>query len=435
MRNKGLMHMQERRQSGVVTIISSETGVGKTKLLTVYHDLISASTVKKDRHQATLLGLLQKFASRHEALLTPKHTQAAAVSQWALALAGQQNEALQTEEAESIAETLKRLRESGPDAVSLHKLTCHMLRQLCSLDVVTSDGGRTLAALDELLNELQAFVMDSLRADKLVNQQQLAYVLQHALDGSWRTVIERTQAACKGYLVGTDSLGPLESSYVSGFLAGSTVSIAAQAVEEASSLSGAARRLLLLILGHLLVGSYPTFQAMQMHAQVTAAALHSKLRSFVQLAEQCSQECFTFFVDELNTSSVMGEMKSLFVDGIFEGRKLPNNIFLVAAINPARPESGSPRAQERQVFNSRYIVRPCPASIEEAVWAFGSMSSQQERDYVTAKLQMVAAEWTDVAAFDNDQSRVLMRYISTSQVRSQLFQSMPASAHRLTAYS
>jgi len=420
MRNKGLMHMQERRQSGVVTIISSETGVGKTKLLTVYHDLISASTVKKDRHQATLLGLLQKFASRHEALLTPKHTQAAAVSQWALALAGQQNEALQTEEAESIAETLKRLRESGPDAVSLHKLTCHMLRQLCSLDVVTSDGGRTLAALDELLNELQAFVMDSLRADKLVNQQQLAYVLQHALDGSWRTVIERTQAACKGYLVGTDSLGPLESSYVSGFLAGSTVSIAAQAVEEASSLSGAARRLLLLILGHLLVGSYPTFQAMQMHAQVTAAALHSKLRSFVQLAERCSQECFTFFVDELNTSSVMGEMKSLFVDGIFEGRKLPNNVFLVAAINPARPESGSPRAQERQVFNSRYIVRPCPASMEEAVWAFGSMSSAQERDFVTAKLQMVAAEWTDVAAFDNDQSRVLMRYISTSQVRSQL---------------
>ena len=422
--NKGLMHMQERRQSGVVTVISSETGVGKTKLLTVFHDLISASTVKKDRHQATLLGLLHKFASRHEALLTPL----------SLALAGQQHQALQPEEAESIAETLKRLRESGPDAVSLHKLTCHMLRQLCSLDVVTSDGGRTLAALDELLNELQAFVMDSLRADKLVNQQQLAYVLQHALDGSWRTVIERTQAACKGYLVGTDSLGPLESSYVSGFLAGCTCT-AAQAVDEARSESGGARKLLLMIMGHLLVGSYPTFQAMQMHAQVTAAALHSKLRSFVQLAERCSQECFTFFVDELNTSSVMGEMKSLFVDGIFEGRKLPNNIFLVAAINPARPESGSPRAQERQVFNSRYIVRPCPASIEEAVWAFGSMSSQQERDYVTAKLQMVAAEWTDVAAFDNDQSRVLMRYISTSQVRSQLFQSMPASAHRLTAYS
>ncbi len=422
--NKGLMHMQERRQSGVVTVISSETGVGKTKLLTVFHDLISASTVKKDRHQATLLGLLHKFASRHEALLTPL----------SLALAGQQHQALQPEEAESIAETLKRLRESGPGAVSLHKLMCHMLRQLCSSHDAKPTDVRTLAALDELLNELQAFVKDTLLADKLVNQQQLAYVLEHALDGEWGSVVERTQAACKGYLVGTDSLGPLESSYVSGFLAGCTCT-AAQAVDEARSESGGARKLLLMIMGHLLVGSYPTFQAMQMHAQVTAAALHSKLRSFVQLAERCSQECFTFFVDELNTSSVMGEMKSLFVDGIFEGRKLPNNVFLVAAINPARPESGSPRAQERQVFNSRYIVRPCPASMEEAVWAFGSMSSAQERDFVTAKLQMVAAEWTDVAAFDNDQSRVLMRYISTSQVRSQLFQSMPASAHRLTAYS
>ena len=426
------MHVQERRQSGVVTIISSETGVGKTKLLTVYHDLISASTVKKDRHQAALLGLLQKFAGTHEVLLTPKPGQAAAQSQWALALVGQQNEAVQTQEAESIAETLKRLRESGPDAVSLHKLMCRMLRQLCSLHDANPTDVRPLAALDEALTELQAFVKDTLLADKLVNQQQLAYVLQHALDGEWGSVVERTQAACKGYLVGTDSLGSLESSHVSSFLAGCTCT-AAQAVDEASSESGGARKLLLLILGHLLVGSYPTFQAMQMHAQVTAAALHSKLRSFIHLAEHCSQECFTFFVDELNTSSVMGEMKSLFVDGVFEGRRLPSNIFLVAAINPARPEAGSPTAQERQVFNSRYIVRPCPASMEEAVWAFGSMSSDQERDYVTAKLQMVAADWTDVAAFDDDQSRVLMRYIITSQVRSQLPMNMPASACRLIA--
>ena len=116
----------------------------------------------------------------------------------------------------------------------------------------------------------------------------------------------------------------------------------------------------------------------------------------------------------------MGEMKSLFVDGVFDGRKVPSNIFLVAAINPARLAMGSPRAHERDLFNSRYIVRPCPASMEEAVWAFGSMSAVQENQYVTAKLQMVAAEWADVAGFDRDQSRLLMRYISTSQVRPNL---------------
>ncbi len=417
------VRMQERRQSGVVTIMSSETGVGKTKLLTVYHDLISSrGTAKKESHQTALLGLLQKFATAHEALLELLAPATAAVNHWALALAGSRfvtRALMPAEPVQSVAGVLRHLRESGSDAVGLHKLMCQMLRLLCQ-----RGDASCIQALDSLLVELQAFAC-TLLEDKLTDKQQLAYVLQHVHDdgqGPWETVTDRAIAACQAYVIEKFSSQSLQHPpYVNSFLAGCNCT-GAQAVADAGSNSGGARKVLLMILANLLVGSYSTFKAMQMHAQITTAALHSKLRPFIQLAEACRQEQFTFFVDELNTSSIMGEMKSLFVDGVFEGKKVPSNIFWVAAINPARPDTQSPRARERQqeLFNSRYIVRPCPASMEEAVWAFGSMSAVQEKDYVTAKLQMVAAEWTDVANFDHDQSRVLMRYISTSQVCSKL---------------
>ena len=55
-------------------------------------------------------------------------------------------------------------------------------------------------------------------------------------------------------------------------------------------------------------------------------------------------------------------------------------------------------------------------SMEEVVWAFGSMSAAQEKDYVTAKLQQVAIERTGLVDFSEDACRLLMRYITTAQV-------------------
>ena len=60
-------------------------------------------------------------------------------------------------------------------------------------------------------------------------------------------------------------------------------------------------------------------------------------------------------------------------------------------------------------------VHPCPLSMEEVVWAFGSLSGADERDYVTAKLQMVAAQQTGLMNFSEDTCRLLMRYVTTAQ--------------------
>ncbi|KAL0055748.1 hypothetical protein WJX82_004037 [Trebouxia sp. C0006] len=106
--------------------------------------------------------------------------------------------------------------------------------------------------------------------------------------------------------------------------------------------------------------------AMQMHAQVSVPDMWAKLKPFISRAAACPDQHFTFFVDELNTSSMMGEMKSIFIDKSFEGVKLPSNIF----------------------------------------W---------EKDYVTAKLQQVAIERTGLVDFSEDACRLLMRYITTAQ--------------------
>ena len=53
--------------------------------------------------------------------------------------------------------------------------------------------------------------------------------------------------------------------------------------------------------------------------------------------------------------------------------------------------------------------------MEEVVWAFGSLSGADEKDYVTAKLQMVAAQQTGLMDFSEDTCRLLMRYVTTAQ--------------------
>ena len=394
--------------------MSSETGVGKTKLLTVYHDLVSSNTAADDAHMAALLGLLQDFARHNESLLVCKPVVQSPAPQWALALSSQLSRAEQSQQEPevAVAALLKKLRDKGPDATGLHRLICSMMSMICS-----QPEHDATPALDGLLSQLAAFIKEQLHLDRLIDRKQLAYVLQQfSGDAPWDTAADRVTAACQAYRLSDDQAQMKSASDVIDTFYDDALCTGAQAVAEKNSNFGGARKLLLLVLASLSVDRCPTFQAMQMHAQITTAALRTQLQPLIKTAARCPDNKFTFFVDELNTSSIMGEMKSLFVDGMFDGKKVPSNIFLVAAINPARPELGSPRAHERDLFNSRYIVRPCPASMEEAVWAFGSMSALQEKHYVTAKLQMLAAEGADAPGLDTDQSRLLMEYISKSQV-------------------
>ena len=402
--------VQERRQSGVPTIMSSETGVGKTKLLTVYHELITACNAARDTRQEALLGLLQTFATDHHHTLLPADAPEPAANNAVLAavLQPQQDPAQPEAPEPSVTDRLKQLRERGCDMAGLHSIARQLVTELT--DSPTAAGS---CALNHLLSALIDFIGLQLTSNKLLDHEQLAYVL-HTLQaaGTADGLVDKATAARKAYLLDPASwqAEPHDTQACIDEL-----TLDHQDPTEAVT-PQRSQSVLLTLAGFLVVSNLSTFQAMQMHAQVSLPDMWAKLKPFVSRAAACPDQHFTFFVDELNTSSMMGEMKSIFIDKSFEGVALPSNIFWVAAINPARPESAPQQADGSHNFSSRYAVHPCPASMEEVVWAFGSMSAAQEKDYVTAKLQQVAVERTGLVDFSEDVCRLLMRYITTAQV-------------------
>ncbi len=402
--------VQERRQSGVPTIMSSETGVGKTKLLTVYHELITACNAARDTRQEALLGLLQTFATDHHDALLPADVPEPAGNNAVLAavLQNQQDPAQPEAPEPSVMDRLKQLRERGCDVAGLHSIACQLVTELTD-----SPTAARSCALNQLLSALIDFIGLQLTSNKLLDHEQLAYVLHTVrAAGAADELVDKATAAHKAYLLdqGNWQAIPHDTQACIDELTLDHLDPTEAATPQRS------QSVLLTLAGFLVVSSLSTFQAMQMHAQVSLPDLWAKLKPVISRAASYPDQHFTFFVDELNTSSMMGELKSIFIDKSFEGVTLPSNIFWVAAINPARPESAPQQADGTQNFSSRYAVHPCPASMEEVVWAFGSMSAAQEKDYVTAKLQQVAIERTGPVDFSEDACRLLMRYITTAQV-------------------
>ncbi len=402
--------VQERRQSGVPTIMSSETGVGKTKLLTVYHELITACNAARDTRQEALLGLLQTFATDHHDALLPADVPEPAGNNAVLAavLQNQQDPAQPEAPEPSVMDRLKQLRERGCDVAGLHSIACQLVTELTD-----SPTAARSCALNQLLSALIDFIGLQLTSNKLLDHEQLAYVLHTVrAAGAADELVDKATAAHKAYLLdqGNWQAIPHDTQACIDELTLDHLDPTEAATPQRS------QSVLLTLAGFLVVSNLSTFQAMQMHAQVSLPDLWAKLKPVISRAASYPDQHFTFFVDELNTSSMMGELKSIFIDKSFEGVTLPSNIFWVAAINPARPESAPQQADGTQNFSSRYAVHPCPASMEEVVWAFGSMSAAQEKDYVTAKLQQVAIERTGPVDFSEDACRLLMRYITTAQV-------------------
>jgi len=402
--------VQERRQSGVPTIMSSETGVGKTKLLTVYHELITACNAARDTRQEALLGLLQTFATDHHDALLPADVPEPAGNNAVLAavLQNQQDPAQPEAPEPSVMDRLKQLRERGCDVAGLHSIACQLVTELTD-----SPTAARSCALNQLLSALIDFIGLQLTSNKLLDHEQLAYVLHTVrAAGAADELVDKATAAHKAYLLdqGNWQAIPHDTQACIDELTLDHLDPTEAATPQRS------QSVLLTLAGFLVVSNLSTFQAMQMHAQVSLPDLWAKLKPVISRAASYPDQHFTFFVDELNTSSMMGELKSIFIDKSFEGVTLPSNIFWVPAINPARPESAPQQADGTQNFSSRYAVHPCPASMEEVVWAFGSMSAAQEKDYVTAKLQQVAIERTGPVDFSEDACRLLMRYITTAQV-------------------
>ena len=110
-------------------------------------------------------------------------------------------------------------------------------------------------------------------------------------------------------------------------------------------------------------------------------------------AEGVAPPSFVVFLDEVNTTSILGSIRDVLIDKTLGGSALPPNIFWVCATNPYIPmaslDDADPNkaASGEKAFRAYYQVRPVPEAMKQVKWQFGSLSDDAERDFIIAKIR------------------------------------------------
>ena len=125
------------------------------------------------------------------------------------------------------------------------------------------------------------------------------------------------------------------------------------------------------------------------------------------------EDCVVVFIDEVNTTSCMGRMKSIFVDGTYHGKSLPSSIFWVAAMNPHRGMTESiidyTGTRVSQKPDLEYCVRALPPRMQDLVVPFPPLTTEQSEVFIQQLLQVKNIAHTD------GQREALLRTILAAQ--------------------
>jgi hypothetical protein len=99
---------------------------------------------------------------------------------------------------------------------------------------------------------------------------------------------------------------------------------------------------------------------------------------------------------EVNTSTVFGLFKEIIIDKSICGVALEENIVVIAACNPARKKmiTRSTIFQRetdlgKEWASGHYQVSSLPASVAKLKWAYGSLSADQEKEFIRRKVEML----------------------------------------------
>ena len=156
------------------------------------------------------------------------------------------------------------------------------------------------------------------------------------------------------------------------------------------------------------------FHKILMHQKITISQFKEQVHQISEIANELNEKLrnvkinnsnsvsdiqVIVFVDEFNTTSIMGTIKEVFVDHTLDGEPLPSNLFWVAAMNPSSdkvnidPEYNSQQieqnnftgvASDQQVF----AVRSIPSSLEELVLDFKGLRPEQEKYFLQVLLDI-----------------------------------------------
>jgi len=94
------------------------------------------------------------------------------------------------------------------------------------------------------------------------------------------------------------------------------------------------------------------------------------------------------FIDELNTSSVLGLVKEIFVDNTLDGEPLAKNIFYIGCINPFTKRAGKSEEitgqQGNFAFNlAEFVVNELPLSLKKYRIDYDRLDETQEREFLS----------------------------------------------------
>eukprot|EP01088_Endostelium_zonatum_P014249 TRINITY_DN3042_c0_g1_i1.p1 TRINITY_DN3042_c0_g1~~TRINITY_DN3042_c0_g1_i1.p1 ORF type:complete len:4305 (+),score=884.29 TRINITY_DN3042_c0_g1_i1:1356-12917(+) len=146
------------------------------------------------------------------------------------------------------------------------------------------------------------------------------------------------------------------------------------------------------------------FYRILMHPMISAEVLRT---SIMEVKEQALQfqalnpvqpPVVVVFIDEANTASQLGIIKSLFTDHRIHGEKLPSNVFFVAAINPDELNKAANLLENKDLFDStgvkhptkykEFEVRPLPGSLEQCILKFENLTAEEEMCFLSSLIQM-----------------------------------------------
>lgn len=101
------------------------------------------------------------------------------------------------------------------------------------------------------------------------------------------------------------------------------------------------------------------------------------------------------FLDEINTSSILGLFKEIVIDHSICGERFENNIVIVAAANPSRTKSttrgGVVRENDlgKDWASGHYQVNKLPNSMANLKWDFGSLNPQKEKEFIYRRMKII----------------------------------------------
>jgi len=108
------------------------------------------------------------------------------------------------------------------------------------------------------------------------------------------------------------------------------------------------------------------FHKILMHSELSAQDFRSQIldidKQTRDIAEKMPDLRVIVFIDELNTSSILGMVKEVFVDNTLDGNPLSENIFWVGAINPF----------DKEIIDR---VKGITGEIKQFVWNIASFHS------------------------------------------------------------